>query len=69
MRGVGAAMNKADDKFCPDCGHHLYIGERQYYYWCADCKTGCEPIDALTLEQAQPLRVGYDASARKEQDE
>ena len=68
VRGVGAAMNKTDDKFCPDCGHHAFQAE-PYGLWCADCQSWIDPAEILTLEQAQPLRVGYDTSARKEQDE
>jgi len=62
-------MNKTEDKFCPDCGHHLYVVQQLSdwwdWLWCVDCQGWVEISNVLTLEQAQPLRVGYDSSARK----
>lgn len=58
-------MNKCADKFCPDCGHHIYaIAKRNHTaYYCADCNVGVD--EPATLEQVQTLRAGYDAEARK----
>ena len=38
-------MNKCQDKFCPDCGHHLYGPHPVMGYCCAECPEGGQWID------------------------
>jgi hypothetical protein len=61
-------MNKCDDKFCPDCGHHLY-GPELIGYWCQECPCWVEIEDAATYAEVLELRKAYDPAARAEVEE
>jgi hypothetical protein len=56
-------MNKTDDKFCPECGHHLYINGTQYH--CQECDIDVDLMDVLTTDEAQPTRERYDSQAEE----
>ncbi len=60
-------MNKCDDKFCCDCGHHLY--KMQAGYWCQECRRFVDDEEIATRGEVILLRKGYDAQARQEYDE
>jgi DNA-directed RNA polymerase subunit M/transcription elongation factor TFIIS len=62
-------MNKCADKFCPECGHHLYRYETRWGYFCAECKREVKCGDAQPFENTYVLRAGYDAEARRLCDE
>ena len=58
-------MNKSIDKFCPDCGHHVFewsmsrevMGKTlkpKTTYYCAECKRMVD--EPATLKQVQELR-------------
>ena len=49
-------MDKSTTKFCPDCGHHLYKVDWVSFYFCNICAAWHDADEALTLEQAQPIR-------------
>lgn len=58
-------MEKTNDKFCPDCGHHLYEGAGDPAYpmlYCADCQT-FHDYSADSLDDVLALRERYDAQA------
>jgi len=68
-------LKKSRDKFCPHCGHHLYIyamtvikkGETRHVpqksFWCAnsDCRLFIASEFAATLNDVRHLRVGRKA--------
>ena len=67
-------MNKTDDKFCPECGHHLYrinnypngVVQGQYavsYLWCNECNR--EVDYPATVDQVQAMRERYDSQAEE----
>ena len=60
-------MNKSTDKFCPECGHHLY--ENTTDFFCIECNKTVLADDVASFDQVQSLRSPYDESARQsEQD-
>ena len=54
-------MNKTDDKFCPDCGRHLYY-QTKVMYWCTECGASVHPDNVKTFEDVTTLRARYDGS-------
>ena len=65
-------MNKCEDKFCPDCGHHLYTvtgwteqGQITYkgVFFCQECGVEISVCDVATYHEIEFLRAKYDARA------
>jgi hypothetical protein len=60
-------MNKTEDKFCPECGHHLYhfdeTKEVLAYDWCVECSIPVD--DPATVDQVQAMRDSQ-ADAQRE---
>ncbi len=56
-------MNKCENEFCPECGHHLYKNGDDYF--CVECGRSVSADDVATFEQVQFLRSDYDEEARR----
>ena len=53
-------MNKTNDRFCPDCAHHVYATpERAKPYFCQICGQDLDADEVISLAQAQPVRDGW----------
>ncbi len=48
-------MNKTDDKFCPDCGHHLYTSQGELY--CVECEDYYDEAVALSADEAAKFQA------------
>ena len=64
-------MDKCTDKFCPDCGHHLYTvtgwtgkGEITFFFY-RECGVEISLCDVATYHEIGFLRAKYDAQAAK----
>lgn len=53
-------MDKCEDKFCPECGHHLYRQSATEFY-CSFCSLDFDIEQVATLEEILPLRENYDS--------
>ena len=47
-------MDKTTDKFCPECGHHLY--RKPGSLFCVECGADVSEDDAISLHDAEPMR-------------
>ena len=51
-------MDKTTDKFCPECGHHLYtfciINPARFF--CIECSQWLEPEQVATMHEVETLR-------------
>jgi len=73
MVAQAPTLNKCDDKYCPECGHHVFDpihDPAMLGYWCAECCQWIDEQNAAILDaDIIRLRAAYDARARQAEQE
>ena len=59
-------MQKTTDKFCPNCGHHVYLPSHgEAWYICVECDITLYYEEVATLDDVLHLRESYDTQVEE----